>query len=349
MNPYYLNFTPSSQESGGGYSQTAQSVGQNTLVPSALLQGSVSVCLPTASQQWYPVLGRHGQGSTQALQMPGTNLAQSSRPPGRSGFVRTNPYHQARLRHIADPASTQHQGWSQLHFSTVPAPASGSVTPYNATISNRASARCHGSSQLPLVARKFAPVPAFGSAPQSNIVAPDMNQDIPSLMDPLMVPGQTFPSTYEPPSPPPPPPTDEGDIEYAQHRYGDKRCFYQCRFDLYDSPCNKWIVGERTRILRHLRNHHHLQLGPATRAVCRWNKCTHSRPMKQENLSRHVVMHLGVKWKCPHCRRLFSRDDAVHRHIERMVPGMDVTDAEVVPGREARAINESQFKRTRIA
>lgn len=71
--------------------------------------------------------------------------------------------------------------------------------------------------------------------------------------------------------------------------------------------------------------------------------------MKQENLSRHVVMHLGVKWKCPHCRRLFSRDDAVHRHIERMVPGMDVPDAEVVPGREARAINEPQLKSARVA
>lgn len=71
--------------------------------------------------------------------------------------------------------------------------------------------------------------------------------------------------------------------------------------------------------------------------------------MKQENLSRHVVMHLGVKWRCPHCQRLFSRDDAVHRHIERMAPGMDVTDAEVIPGRDARVITEPQFKKARIA
>ena len=71
--------------------------------------------------------------------------------------------------------------------------------------------------------------------------------------------------------------------------------------------------------------------------------------MKQENLSRHIVTHLGVKWKCPHCERLFSRDDAVHRHIERMLPGVDVNEAEVIPGPGARAITEPQSKRTRIA
>lgn len=71
--------------------------------------------------------------------------------------------------------------------------------------------------------------------------------------------------------------------------------------------------------------------------------------MKQENLSRHVVRHLGVKWKCSHCQCLFSRDDAVHRHIERMAPGVNVPEAEVVPGPEARAITEPQFKRARIA
>lgn len=258
-------------------------------------------------------------------------------------LLSSHPYHQAKLRRRA---VAQPQEWCQSPFLTAPAPALTAGLPYDAVIANSAPIFCHDSSQLPLLPRKCAPPPASGSASQSSFATPNTNQSMQSFIGSLTVPGQTFMSTT---SALPPTPPDPADIEYAQDRYGNKRCFYQCRFDLAGSPCNKWIVGDRTRVLRHLRNHHHLQTGPAMPACCRWEKCTHTRPMKQENLSRHVVMHLGVKWKCPHCRRLFSRDDAVHRHIERMVPGMDVTEAEVVPGREARALNELQCKTSCIA
>lgn len=348
-----LNGQPTVLDEAATCSPTACfSIDQDFCVP-ATLQGPPSEYFSTASQQSYPLLGQDGLGMSQAPQMP----AQSFRPLAGGGSIRTSsspsshPYYQARLYHTADRAFSQHQGRSRIPFPALPAPApvSGTMSPYNVVVDNRASTHCHNSNQLPLVAEKFAPTLTFGSAFQSNIVAPNTNPNVPSPMGGLTVPGQPILSTYQMPALPPYTPADQADVEYAQHRYGNKRCFYQCRFDLLGSPCNKWIVGDRTRVLRHLRSHHHLQTGPATPAFCRWGECTHPRPMKQENLSRHVVMHLGVKWRCPHCRRLFSRDDAVHRHIERMVPGMDVTDAEVVPGREARAISEPQPKRARIA
>jgi hypothetical protein len=291
-----------------------------------------------------------------------TNSPRSFRSSMGSGSIGTlslsnHSYHQARLCYNTDQASAQQQGWCRPHFPTFPTPppASGTVIPHNAVIGNRTSTRCQNSGQSSFATKKFTPGSTFDSASQFDTVAPNTNQHMPSLMGDFTVPAQTLLSTYQAPSPPPPPPlpphtpADQADIEYARCRYGDKRSFYQCHFDVRGSPCNQWIVGDRTRVLRHLRNHHRLQTGPATPALCLWDECTHSRPMKQENLSRHVVMHLGVKWKCPHCRRLFSRDDAVHRHIERMAPGVDATDAEVMPGPDARAITELQCKRARIA
>ena len=291
--------------------------------------------------------------------MSGTNSARSLCPSVGNGSIGTpspscHSYQQARLCYIADQASAQQQGWCRQPFPSflTAVPTSGTMVPYNAMIGNRASTRCHDSGQLSFVAKEFAPAPTFDSASQSDIIT-NTNRNMPSLMGDRITPAQTLLLAHQMPPPPPPPPphtpADQADIEYARCRYGDKRCFYQCRFDIRGSPCNQWIVGDRTRVLRHLRNHHRLQTGPATPAHCLWDECTHSKPMKQENLSRHVVMHLGVKWKCPHCRRLFSRDDAVHRHIERMAPGVEVTDAEVVPGHEARALTEPQRKRARIA
>ncbi|KAG6382106.1 hypothetical protein JVT61DRAFT_749 [Boletus reticuloceps] len=355
MSPYYLNPPSDSQGPGYEFVLPTQCIGQDFRVTPSLQPSSSEYHLAT-SQQSYSFVGQELHGTCQALQIPRTNSTRSLRPPVGSGTVRapslsSHPYHQAKLCHIADRASSQHQECSRLPFQTFPALAStsGTVIPYNTAIGSRASTRDPNSSQLPLVANKFTPSPIFAPASHSNVTAPNTNQNITSSMGSLTVPGQTQVPTYQTPAPPPYPLADEADIEYAQYRYGDKCCFYQCRFDLLGSPCNQWIVGDRTRVLRHLRNHHHLQTGPAAPAFCRWDECTHSRPMKQENLSRHVVMHLGVKWKCPHCRRLFSRDDAVHRHIERMAPGMDVTDAEVVPGHDARALTEPQSKKSRIA
>jgi hypothetical protein len=144
--------------------------------------------------------------------------------------------------------------------------------------------------------------------------------------------------------------TDKAEIEYAQRHYRGKPCFYQCRFDLNGSPCNKWVIGDRVRVAQHLRQHHRIQTDSTGHASCLWDNCTHSKPIKRENLARHVVMHLGVKWKCGHCSEMFSRDDAVQRHIERVLRGMgDVPEAEVIPGREARAPDEPQIKKPRTA
>ncbi|KIK92767.1 hypothetical protein PAXRUDRAFT_146582, partial [Paxillus rubicundulus Ve08.2h10] len=123
-----------------------------------------------------------------------------------------------------------------------------------------------------------------------------------------------------------------------------------CRFDLNGSPCNKWVIGDRVRVAQHLRQHHWIQTDSTGHASCLWDNCTHSKPIKRENLARHVVMHLGVKWKCGHCSEMFSRDDAVQRHIERVFHGMgDVPEAEVIPGREACAPDEPPIKRPRTA
>ncbi|KAF9234188.1 hypothetical protein BU15DRAFT_52920 [Melanogaster broomeanus] len=136
---------------------------------------------------------------------------------------------------------------------------------------------------------------------------------------------------------------DPQDIDHARLYYPRKACFYRCRFDLNGSPCNMWIIGERVRVARHLRHYHHIQSSSAGRAFCGWDNCTHRKPMKRENLPRHVVMHLGVKWRCHHCMEMFSRDDAVQRHIERVRPQGEADPAiEVIPGREGRTLGYLQ-------
>lgn len=348
-----LTGQPAVLDETASHSQTTCfSIGQDFYAPLSP-QASASEYHSIVAHPSYSFLGQDVPGISQAPRMPRTNSARLFRPPVGSGSSRnpslsSHPYHHARLCHMADRASAQ----QQEAFLAFPAstPASSMVVPYDAMTCDRASASCYSPSQSPPVAKKVAPpTPTCTSTSHSDFLTQNTAEIMSLPMGSHAAPEHMFLSIYQPPPSPPHTPADQADIEFAQYRYGGKRCFYRCRFDLLGSPCNQWIVGDRTRVLRHLRNHHHLQTGPAAPARCRWEECTHSRPMKQENLSRHVVMHLGVKWKCPHCRRLFSRDDAVHRHIERMVPGMDVTDAEVVPGREARAISEPQFKRAHTA
>ncbi|KAG9312288.1 hypothetical protein JVU11DRAFT_7594 [Chiua virens] len=352
MDPYSNFVAPSSQASGVRYSQTTQSIVLDSRVHPSL-HPSASEPLSTAYQRSYSFPVPDDQATSLTPQVPGTNYAHPLRPPVRSEYDSSSlslpghPHRQGRVRHRA---SVPYQRWNPPPSATVsaPAPASGTMNPYDAVIGDPSNNFYHDLSQSSPPSWNFPPYPASALAPQPSAAALNTHQTISTFAASQTFSEEMFPLEYQTP-PPPPPPVDQADIDFVRRRYSNKRCFYQCRFDLAGSPCNQWIVGDRTRVLRHLRNHHHLQTGPALPAVCRWEKCTHSRPMKQENLSRHVVMHLGVKWKCPHCKRLFSRDDAVHRHIERMAPDMDVTDAEVVPGCEARAIIESPCKRARIA
>lgn len=132
---------------------------------------------------------------------------------------------------------------------------------------------------------------------------------------------------------------DELDLRHAERRFPNKRCFYQCRFDLDGRPCSKWLIGDRVRISQHLRRYHNVQSAVTGHARCFWENCSNTKAMKRENLARHVVTHLGVKWRCPHCGVEFSRDDAVHRHLEREAPGMGEIP-EVVPAHGARALHE---------
>ncbi|KAH7883387.1 hypothetical protein F5I97DRAFT_236309 [Phlebopus sp. FC_14] len=117
--------------------------------------------------------------------------------------------------------------------------------------------------------------------------------------------------------------------EYAERHYSGQPCFYRCLIDRDGETCNTWIVGDRPYISKHLRSCHPSHPGNGY-ATCRWDGCP--TVMKKDNLPRHIVTHLNIKWKCPHCREEFSRDDAVHRHLERVSSGMDQVAAIIHSG-----------------
>lgn len=110
-----------------------------------------------------------------------------------------------------------------------------------------------------------------------------------------------------------------GNIERSvpgRHRQSNLR---SCRWDTDNTSCPSSVTGSRAGIESHLGAYH--RVGDDVRTVtCLWEGCTRTRPMRRENLARHVMTHMNIRWECPECKKLFSRSDAVQRHVERVCP-----------------------------
>lgn len=110
-----------------------------------------------------------------------------------------------------------------------------------------------------------------------------------------------------------------GNIERSvpgRHRQSNLR---SCRWDTDNASCSSSVTGSRAEIENHLRAYHRVRDDVRT-VICLWEGCVRTRPLRRENLARHVMTHMNIRWECPECKKLFSRSDAVQRHVERVCP-----------------------------
>ncbi|KAI6145439.1 hypothetical protein BKA82DRAFT_995540 [Pisolithus tinctorius] len=130
---------------------------------------------------------------------------------------------------------------------------------------------------------------------------------------------------FTPPVSPPasrnycPSPDIIGNIERSvpgRHRQSNLR---SCRWDTDNASCSSSVTGSRAEIENHLRAYHRVRDDVRT-VICLWEGCVRTRPLRRENLARHVMTHMNIRWECPECKKLFSRSDAVQRHVERVCP-----------------------------
>lgn len=94
---------------------------------------------------------------------------------------------------------------------------------------------------------------------------------------------------------------------------------HPCRWVTNNAPCPYSVSRSRLGIESHLRAYHQVS-DDGRPVVCRWEGCAKRRPLKRENLARHLLTHVNVKWECPECKKLFARSDSVQRHRRRVCP-----------------------------
>ncbi|KAI6100579.1 hypothetical protein F5141DRAFT_1139603 [Pisolithus sp. B1] len=109
---------------------------------------------------------------------------------------------------------------------------------------------------------------------------------------------------------------DIGRSEPVQDRRSNN---HSCRWSAGNRPCPYSVPRNRLGIEGHLRAYHRVSDNDRL-VVCLWEGCPRTRPLKRENLARHLMTHMNVKWECPECKKLFARSDAVQRHLRRVCP-----------------------------
>ena len=78
--------------------------------------------------------------------------------------------------------------------------------------------------------------------------------------------------------------------------------------------CNDPIKGKDFKVHLH---HKHGITSESRLYECRWEVCS-SRAMKKSTFERHMrEVHNPVKWACPYCDHVFTREGTLLAHIER--------------------------------
>ncbi|KAG1747201.1 uncharacterized protein EDB91DRAFT_73979 [Suillus paluster] len=112
---------------------------------------------------------------------------------------------------------------------------------------------------------------------------------------------------------------------------------YQCTWDSEHSPCGLFIEATPIDILSHLRQHHGISHNANENLECRWSSCSADGPLKMGSISRHILKHLGIHFRCTGCELVMARDDVVRAHIRRL-PGCADAAVQLVPALGARQI-----------
>ena len=85
---------------------------------------------------------------------------------------------------------------------------------------------------------------------------------------------------------------------------------YQCK--LQGVPCGLFVEGTTSAVSAHLRGHG--ITGPDnSRTHCPWESC--SKILKKESMTRHILIHFGVKVRCSVCGVVKCRRDLLRAHI----------------------------------
>ena len=84
--------------------------------------------------------------------------------------------------------------------------------------------------------------------------------------------------------------------------------------------CTMHVALDQKHVSKHLQQRHGVNTSATSentqKEPCRWLNCIHAQ-MKPGNMARHVLSaHLGVRWNCQTCGRLYTREDAFRRHTQ---------------------------------
>ncbi|KAG2043754.1 hypothetical protein BDR03DRAFT_330654 [Suillus americanus] len=96
---------------------------------------------------------------------------------------------------------------------------------------------------------------------------------------------------------------------------------HPCCWDNEGTPCNHELQVMTKNILAHFRQHHRIDADPEGSFTCSWITphigCC-GRKLKIDSFSRHIIAHIGIKFRCSVCsKRMAARNDLAAKHRRR--------------------------------
>ncbi|KAG1903230.1 uncharacterized protein F5891DRAFT_92572 [Suillus fuscotomentosus] len=91
---------------------------------------------------------------------------------------------------------------------------------------------------------------------------------------------------------------------------------HTCRWDNAGTPCSHEFTFQN--IVAHLRRYHHIDADSDESFICSWitphaGRC--GKKLKIDGFRRHIITHIGVKFRCSVCRkRMAARKDLTAKH-----------------------------------
>jgi len=92
---------------------------------------------------------------------------------------------------------------------------------------------------------------------------------------------------------------------------------HPCRWDNKGTPCGHELQVVSKSILAHFHKHHRIDVSDGL-FTCSWmapNAGCCGKKLKVDGFSRHIITHIGVKFRCSVCsKRMAARNDLAAKH-----------------------------------
>ncbi|KAJ6551959.1 hypothetical protein B0H19DRAFT_1073578 [Mycena capillaripes] len=103
----------------------------------------------------------------------------------------------------------------------------------------------------------------------------------------------------------------EGMVQQAKQTAAEARPHQlTCEWD----NCGELVNSEDGALRNHLRDKHDVGGG---KVHCRWTGCLSNKLMATSSIMNHLKSNQHLRWslRCPSCHKLFTREDALKRHL----------------------------------